>query len=188
LDESEFGGLAQKVRTGLEAQGLAVEMGLAGKEAYRCNIRLPNILFANGVSALAEEKVLIQIDSLAHGFEYRPDQKILNRFDVFTEIFVTPTDILLVQKMWAVANRKRAKGRDFFDIVFLLSFAKPNYQYLQLKLGVGDAESLRAKLIEITKDLDFRELAQDIQPFLFNSDDARKVELFPEFIAQAKLD
>jgi hypothetical protein len=188
LDESEFGGLAQKVRTGLEAQGLAVEMGLAGKEAYRCNIRLPNILFANGVSALAEEKVLIQIDSLAHGFEYRPDQKILNRFDVFTEIFVTPTDILLAQKMWAVANRKRAKGRDFFDIVFLLSFAKPNYQYLQLKLGVGDAESLRAKLIEITKDLDFRELAQDIQPFLFNSDDARKVELFPEFIAQAKLD
>jgi hypothetical protein len=188
LDESEFAGLAQKVRAGLEAQGLAVEMSLVGKEAYRCNIRLPNVLFANGVSALADEKILIQIDSLAHGFEYRPDKKMLNKFDVFSEIFVTPTDILLAQKMWAVANRRRAKGRDFFDIVFLLSFAKPNYQYLQLKLGVGDAEALRAKLTEIIKDFDFRELARDVKPFLINPDDTRKVELFPEFIAQAKLD
>ena len=188
LKENEFGALAQKVRVGLEAQGMGVEVDVVGKEAYRCRIRLPNVLFENKLSPHEEETILIQIDSLAHGFSYRPDKKILNKFDVFSEIFVTPTDILLAQKMWAAVNRRRAKGRDFYDIIFLLSFAKPNYAYLQMKLGVGDAEALRRKLLERCKDFDFKELAKDVQPFLFHADDARKVALFPEYIAQAQLD
>ncbi|MBN1584963.1 nucleotidyl transferase AbiEii/AbiGii toxin family protein [Candidatus Uhrbacteria bacterium] len=188
LNEDEFGALAQKVRLGLEAQGMAVEISLAGKEAYRCRIRLPNVLFANDLSPHEGEKILIQIDSLTHGFEYRPESRILNRFDVFSKIFVTPTDILLSRKIWAIANRPRAKGRDFFDIVFLLSFAKPNYPYLNLKIGVSDSKSLRLKIGEIIKDLDFDGLARDVQPFLFNAQDAQKVKLFPTFITQAKLD
>lgn len=188
LNDDEFGSLAKKVRLGLEAQGMAVEVDVAGKEAYRCRIRLPNILFANDLSPHEGEKILIQIDSLAHGFEYPPDRRILNRFDVFSEIFVTPADILLSQKIWAIANRPRAKGRDFFDIVFLLSFTRPNYSYLDLKLGVKDSETLRVKMMEAIKDLDFDELSRDVRPFLFNAKDARKVELFPEFITQAKLD
>ena len=187
LTDSEFGALADEVRDGLMVQGMAVEVDTVGKEAYRCRIRLPNILFANSLSSNEEEKILIQIDSLAHGFDYRPDKINLNKFDVFTEIFVTPPDILLAQKIWAAVNRKRAKGRDFFDIIFLLSFTKPNYRYLQLKMNVSDPESLREKLIEAIKNLNFKELAQDVSPFLFNSDDARRVESFPNFIAQVNL-
>jgi hypothetical protein len=166
---------------------MTVQVDTVGKEAYRCRIRLPNILYANGLSPNEEEKILIQIDSLAHGFDYRPDKKILNKFDIFTEIFVTPPDILLAQKMWAAVNRKRAKGRDFFDIVFLLSFATPNFEYLRLKMNANDPESLRTKLIEALKNHNFKELAKDVQPFLFNFDDARRVEHFMDFIAQANL-
>jgi predicted nucleotidyltransferase component of viral defense system len=188
LTDAEFGQLAEIVRSELTAQGMTVQVDTVGKEAYRCRIRLPNILFANGLSPNEEEKILIQIDSLAHGFKYAPDKKILNKFDVFTEIFVTPADLLLAQKIWAIVNRKRAKGRDFFDVVYLLSFARPNYEYLQLKMGVGNANSLRAKLLEAVKPLDLKELARDVQPFLFNADDARKIELFSDFISQAKLE
>ncbi len=45
---------------------------------------------------------------------------ILDKFDVFTQINTTPKELLLAQKFYAVINRKRNKGRDFFDIVFLL--------------------------------------------------------------------
>jgi len=131
---------------------------------------------------------LIQIDSVAHGFTYRPNKKILNKFDVFSEIFVTPLDILLSQKIYAALNRRRAKGRDFYDIVFLLSLAKPNYGYLQAKLGIGDAQTLRNKISESVRGFDFKELGRDVQLFLFNPDDSRKVVLFPEFIAQAPLE
>ncbi|HLD00076.1 MAG TPA: nucleotidyl transferase AbiEii/AbiGii toxin family protein [Patescibacteria group bacterium] len=188
LNKDDFDDLAQNVRVGLEADGLKVEVDTVAKGAYRCRVRLPKILFINELSPHQEEKVLVQIDSLAHDFAYRPDKKILNKFDVFSEIFVTPPDILLSQKIYAAINRKRSKGRDFYDIIFLFSLVKPNYAYLQAKIGIRDAEELRKKLMESMKDFDFKELGRDVQPFLFNAADARKVELFPEFIAQASLE
>ena len=187
LREDEFEDLARKVRVGLEAEGLKVEVDTVAKGAYRCRVRLPEILFVNELSSHQEEKILIQIDSVAHDFAYQPDKKILNKFDVFSEIFVTPTDILLSQKIYAAVNRKRAKGRDFYDIVFLLSFAKPNYAYLKAKLSIADSESLRKKLLEFVAEFDFKELGRDVGPFLFKAEDTRKVELFREFIAQAQL-
>ncbi len=187
LSGIEFDGLAHKVQVGLQAQGLKVEVDIIAKGAYRCRVRLPDILFINELSPHQEEKILIQIDSQAQGFEYQPDKKILNKFDVFSEIFVTPLDVLLSQKIHTSISRKRAKGRDFYDIVFLSSLTKPNYAYLKLKLGCKDAKTLREKILQHIKKLNFKELGADVRPFLFNPDDARKVDLFPEFIAQASL-
>lgn len=188
LEEGEFKILAEKVRTELETQGLKTEISMMGKDAYRCNIKFPKILYEHEISPHEEEKILLRIDSLAHGFKYEPDKKILNKFDVFSEIFVTPLDILLSQKIFAAVNRQRAKGRDFFDIVFLLSKTKPNYEYLKLKLGIDNFSDLRKKIIDLTKDLDFIKLGRDVKPFLFNSTDSKKVELFGDFIKNASLD
>ncbi len=187
LNDNEFVEIANIVKKGLEKQGLEVEIKTVKKGAYRASVRLPNILFENGLTGQREEKVLIQIDSAAHGFRYIPDKKILNKFDVFTEIFVTPPDIILSQKIFAAFERKRAKGRDFFDIVFLLSFTKPNYKYLKEKIGVSNASELRAMLMKETRDLDFHALGQDVINFLFNSKDVKKVEIFRDFIKEAEL-
>lgn len=187
LTDQEFQDLSAKIKDGLEAQGLVVEMDTVSRNAYRCNVRLPDILFANELSAHRQEKILIQIDSEAQGFEYEPDKKILNKFDVFSEIFVTPTDILFSQKIYAGINRKRAKGRDFYDMVFLSALAKPNYAYLNLKLGVDNEVMLKDKLKESFKHLDFKALGEDVRSFLFNPSDVRKVELFADFILQQKL-
>lgn len=187
LSDVEFNKLGARVRAGLAAEGLAAEVDTVKRGAYRCRVRLPDILFANELTPHRAEKILIQIDSAAHDFTYQPDRTILNKFDVFSEIFVTPPDVLLAQKLYAALNRQRAKGRDFYDIVFLLSFTKPNYGYLQIKLGVADATSLRKKLIASCTELDFAALGRDVRPFLFTPADARKVKLFPKFIAQAPL-
>lgn len=187
LKENEFAAVAEKVKVGLESEGFKVEIDIAGKEAYRCNIRFPELLFGSGLTPHHSEKILIQIDSLAHGFAYRPERKILNKFGVFAEIFTTPPDLLLAQKIYAAINRQRAKGRDFYDLVFLLSFAKPNYNYLRQKINATNPEELRVKLLELTEKLDFTELARDVEPFLFNHADSKKVALFGDFIKQAKL-
>lgn len=187
LKDTDFDGLASAVVRGLELQGLTVEMNTVKKGAYQCNIRLPGILFSNNLSTHHDEKILIQIDSAPHHFAYTPDTKIINMFDVFSEIFVTPQDILLSQKINAIFSRKRAKGRDFHDVVFMLSFTKPNYGYLSQKFDIDNGEKLRKKIIAVTADFDFKELARDVQPFLFKPEDARKVELFRDYIAQASL-
>jgi len=187
LTDEEFEQVANKVKAGLEAEGFKAEIDIRGSESYRCFVRFPDLLFGSGLSQHEGEKILIQIDSRAQGFDYKPERKILNKFDVFTEIFTPTPELLLSQKINAVFTRKRAKGRDFYDIVFLLSFTKPNYQFLAQQQNIGDAESLRAKLVELVGKLDFKELARDVEPFLFNPSDNKKVELFPEFIKQAKL-
>ncbi len=188
LSLDEFEEVAKIIQEGLKDQGLAVEMKTVSKRALRCKIRLPKILFESDLSDHPEEKILIHIDSLAHRFEYKPDKKILNKFDVFSEIFVTPADIILSQKIHACLNRKRAKGRDFFDVIFLLSRTKPNYKYLKEKTGITNGRELKKRFQSEFSDLDFRELGQDVKSFLFFPGDVKRIEMFLEFIEKTELD
>jgi len=182
LNETEFGALAGEIKAGLESENLKTEISAAHSGAYRCSVRLPEILFANEFSPYKDEKILIHIDSAAHDFSYRPERRVINKFDVFSEIFVTPADILLSQKIYAAINRKRAKGRDFYDIVFLLSFAKPNYEYLKKKIGASNFSELKEKMIKVTGGLDFDELARDVERFLFNPGDVKRIKMFIPYI------
>ena len=182
LTEDQFASIVQEVKIGLELQGYEVEIKNVFKGAYRSYIRMPKILFDNNISSLQEEKILIQIDTVPHAFEYKKDLKILNKFDVFTQIYSTPIDILLSQKIYAAVNRPRAKGRDFFDIVFLLSQTKTNYEYLSLKLGVKNAIELKSFFLSKISEFDFDALAQDVEPFLIQTSDIKKVKMFVKYI------
>jgi predicted nucleotidyltransferase component of viral defense system len=187
ITEEQFADLANEVKKGLELQGYEVEIKNVFKGAYRSYIRMPKVLFDNNISDIVEEKILIQIDTVPQAFDYKKDTKILNKFDVFTQIFTTPIDILLSQKIYAALNRSRAKGRDFFDIVFLFPQTKPNYDYLEKKLGIKNFKELKEILLTKTVDLDFDDLAKDIEPYLINSEDSKKVKLFREYIISLEL-
>ncbi len=187
LKKKEFDEISLDVKEQLELEGYGVEIRNVYKGAYRCYIRIPRLLFDNGLSGYVEEKILIQLDTATHNFSYNPNKIIINKFDIFTEINVTPIDILLSQKIFAIFNRKTLKGRDFYDIVFLLSKTKPNYDYLKLKIDVGDSKELKLKLLELEDKINFQELAKDVKPFLFNSEDVKKITLFLKYIESAEL-
>jgi len=187
LKEKEFDEISQLVKKHLELEGYEVEVRNIFKDAYRCYVRIPKLLFDSGLSGYEEEKILIQLDTASHGFRYVPDKVILNKFDVFTEINVTPMDVVLSQKIFAIFNRKVPKGRDFYDAVFLLSKTKPNYDYLQLKLKIKRKEELKEKILTLENKLDFKELAKDVEPFLFNPADSKKVVLFARYIKNVEL-
>ena len=186
LEEKEFSEISLLVKKQLELEGYDVEVRNVYKGAYRCYVRIPKLLFDSGLSGYEEEKILIQLDTAPHGFEYEPDRVILNKFDVFTEISVTPLDIILAQKIFAIFNRKALKGRDFFDTVFLFSKAQPNYDYLQLKLDVKNGQQLKMKLLTLDK-VNFKEMAKDVEPFLFNADDTKMITLFMPYIKNIEL-
>lgn len=182
LTQDDFDELTQSVKKKLELEGAKVEIKNIYKGAYRCYIRLPEILFENELSGYKEEKILIQLDTEPQHYDYEPNRAILNKFDVFTQILTTPADIILAQKLYAVFNRKTPKGRDFYDVVFLLSQYDPDYKYLNQKIGIDSRELLREKLIEKCETISFDELANDVKAFLINSDDVKKITLFVEYI------
>jgi len=124
----------------------------------------------------------VQIDAEPQKFKYQPDQVFLNKFDVFLRIKVVPLDILLSQKIYAIFHRKRAMGRDFYDTVFLLGRSKPNFDFLQEKMAIKDLPGLKKKLLNKCQSLDFKHLAKDVEPFLFDPDKAKKVLHFCDYV------
>jgi len=188
LSPDDFNAITVIIQQQLERLGYSVEMRIVQKGAYHCYIRFPELLYNEGLSDHKEEKILIQLDTESHEFDYKPDQPVLNKFDVFTQINTTPGDILLAQKFFAVINRKRNKGRDFFDIVFLLGRGNiPNYDYLNVKTGIGNPYDLRSAVLDRCKKLDMEEMVSDVKPFLFDPKDEKKILLFPDYIQQVTL-
>ena len=188
IAEDTFAKVSGVLKKRLEQEGYDVEMKTVFRGAYHCYIRFPEILYKEGLSSHREEKILIQLDTEPQHFDFVPEKYILNRFDVFTQIFITPLNLLLAQKFYAVCNRERNKGRDFFDIAFLLSLIdRPDYNYLEFKMGVCNEKQLKERIFEKCKSVSMAEMAKDVQPFLFNTRDIQKVLLFPELIKQAKL-
>ena len=188
LTWAEFELLVDDAGRFLSLEGFEVELKKVEKAAYHCNIRFPRILFEHGISPLEQEKILIQVDTWAQGYDYSPDVRILNKFDVFTEIRATPLSVLLSQKIYAAINRKRPKGRDFYDITFLLAQTKPDYGYLAQMLGAGTAEGIRKMMLERLEGLDMVALADDVAPFLISEGDRKRVSLFKAYWEQAVLD
>lgn len=177
LSKHEFINLSKIIQRDLTLEGLEVEIKIVTGNAYRIKIRIPNLLFDSGLA--------IQVDTVPQNFKYIPDKPLLNKFDVFTQINVVPKNLLLAQKIFAAVNRKRTMGRDFFDIVFLYGIgAKPDFAYLKKNIGVGNQKNLKKYLLKKTASLNFKNLAHDVKPLLFDPRDEKKVLLFREFVRQ----
>ena len=188
LSWQAFGELIQKVKLFLELEGFLVETSLVAKDAFHCDLRFPKLLYDQGLSPHQQEKILIQLDTATQGYLYSPEVRILNKFDVFTEIRVTPLSILLSQKIYTAVNRKRPKGRDFYDITFLFSKTKPDFGFIKQKMGISSPESLREELLLKIEAFDFDALADDVAPFLISKEQVKRVVKFREFWKQVQLE
>lgn len=182
LDENDFESFSKFVKNELELLWYEVEIKNVYKWAYRCYIRLPRILKALWFSALDDEKILIQIDTVKQDYRYQSDKKMLDKFDIFKMIQVCPIDIILSKKIHALIDRKRVKWRDFFDIVYLYRFTKPDFSYLETKTWIKNTSELKYTLHSFIQELNLREIAEDVRPFLLNQDEIQRVTGFWSFI------
>jgi len=182
LKEKDFEQLVKLIQRRLKLEGYTAETKNVFKGAFRSYIRIPDVLFENRLSNHREEKLLIQVDAEPQGFTYQQDRIVINKFDVFLRINIVPPDILLAQKIYAIFKRRRPMGRDFYDAVSLLGKTKPNLDYLKSKLGIKDSTDLKNRLLLKCKKFNFKQLARDVEPFLFTPSDSKKVLFFGDYI------
>lgn len=186
LSEEDFMNLSTIIQKDLMMEGLHAEINTITKHAYRIKIRIPNLLKDSGLSAMTDHKILIKVDTVPQHFDYVPEQPLLNKLDVFTQINAVPKDLLLSQKIVASVNRPRIMGRDFFDIIFLYGIgARPNFTYLAKNIGINNQKDTKKYLLEKTVSLNFESLAKDVEPLLFYPQDTQKVLLFRKFVEQS---
>ncbi|MCW5589330.1 MAG: nucleotidyl transferase AbiEii/AbiGii toxin family protein [Legionellales bacterium] len=182
LNRESLTELTHIICSSLKNEGFESTIKNTMKNAFRCRIKIPKLLYDNKLSPIKEEIILIQFDTEPQSFPHNTELKLINRFDVLQNIVTSPLDVLFSQKLYAAFNRKRPKGRDFFDIIFLSNKTKPNFEYLKLKLNIDNINKLKDYLIEKCSKVDFSDLANDVRPFLFNSADINKVKLFPDWV------
>ena len=179
----EFGKMLNGVIGDMENKGFLIEFRMVEKGAYHGFIKFPEILKMNGLSNQPGEKILICIDAVRKKKNFEPRQFILDGFDVYRRILVNPIDIVLSQKLMAIIQRKREKGRDFYDASFLLGSTEPNYEYIEKQYEINKP-GLLDKLEKKMDSLNFKELAKDVLPFLIKPEDQERVLSFKEYVEQ----
>lgn len=187
LEKEEFEATAQFIQQGLQLLGYEVALKYAYKGAYHCNVRFPSLLFKYDLSPHKEARLLIKLDTEKQHFDYEREIFGLNKFGVRHDILVTPLPLLTSQKIAAVMGRKRAKGRDFYDLHFILQKVKPNYDYLYDRFQVQSPQALRSLVQAKIDTLDFEILSKDVAPFLMNREDIESVRNFPAFWSEVEL-
>jgi predicted nucleotidyltransferase component of viral defense system len=189
LSRGEFIQLTDKVITKLREEGIKVEVEDKEKDlkinAFRRNIIFPGLLFELGLTGHREKKLLIKIECEPHHYVYEPTKPIIQKFNVFTQIFAPPSDTLLSMK--TVAVLERGKGRDYYDFIFLSGLTDPDFEYLDMRFGITHHAQLYERILESCETTDFKLKSRDFDKLVFDPEETKKVLLFKEYIRQ-KLD
>ena len=77
----------------------------------------------------------------------------------------------------------RAKGRDFYDAMFLLQRTKPDFGFLSVSHpGIHDIDSLKAALLEKASSVNLELKRRDVEHLLFRHEKADMILSFPRFV------
>jgi len=179
LSKAEFEELSKLIQNSLESEGYDVEIRNVFKEAFHCYIKIPKVLYKEGLTGFPEQKIVIRIDTTPQNFEYESELYLLDGFGVYQNIKVVSLKLLMAQKFAAALERKRAKGRDFYDLSFLLSKdIVPDMKYLNEKLQIKDRNDLKNRMMERISNIDLKKLAKDVEKFLFNPSHITRITEF----------
>lgn len=183
LSKEEFVEMTNGVIRFLERSGLRVEA--KDKEnpkltAFRRNIHFPELLFDLGLSGHKEERFLIKVERQDQQVGYSPVVKNIKGCGFFFP-FPVPSDGVLCS-MKIAAMLARAKGRDFYDLMFLLSQAKPDYDFLSRRCGIHNLQEFKQATIQLLKTVDLKKKQKDFEHLLFNKVNSERILRFGEFV------
>jgi predicted nucleotidyltransferase component of viral defense system len=183
LSEDEFMAITNEVIQFLERSGWRVEArdkDSAKRTAFGRNIYFPELLFNLGLSGHKEERFLLKVESQDQGIAYTPVMVNIKGCGFFFPFPIPSASILCSMKVAAMLAR--AKGRDFYDLLFLLAQTKPDYDFLSKRCGIHNLSALKAATSERLKTVDLKKKQKDFEHLLFNKAGSAKILQFGDFI------
>ena len=185
LSVEEFMTMTNGVVQYLRQNGIVVET--RDKEnpkltAFRRNLYFPELLFNLGLTGHREERLLLKIEAQDQGVAYHPVVVNVNRMGFFFGVQAPPLDVLCAMKFAAILAR--AKGRDFYDAMFLLSKTQPNMDFLAARAGVASLEILKATVLDKLQTVNLNHKKRDFAHLLLNEANADRILKFPVLITE----
>jgi predicted nucleotidyltransferase component of viral defense system len=181
FSRQDFAEMSNSVVSFLQRSGLRAETRekpSSKLKAFRSSIYFPELLFELGLSGYREERFLVKIESQNQNFDYQPQIANIKGCGFFFLFPVPPDDILCAMKISALLSRQ--KGRDFYDVMFLLAQTAPNYRYLAEKQNIHNWNELKSAFDQTLKNTDLQHKSKDFEHLLFRNN-SNKILMFKDF-------
>lgn len=175
LSEPEFMEMTDGIVAFLKNSGLNVESRDKVNPkltAFRRNIYFPEFLFELGLTGHRDEHFLLKIEAQDQGVPYPVETRHVQRCGFFFFLPAPPDSVMLGMKLSALLAR--AKGRDFYDCMFLMQQTKPSYEFLSQRVGINDAEQLKNAIKDKLSTIDLTVKKRDFEHLLFNPRSAER--------------
>lgn len=189
LSGDEFDTMTNGIVEFLKRMGLRVETHDKKNDklkAYRRNIYFPELLFELGLSGYKQERFLIKIESQDQQIFYQHQMAAIKGCGLYFTFPVPTDDVLCSMKISALVSRQ--KGRDFYDVMFLLPQTAPNYEFLQAQCGTGNIFELKKSLLKMLESVDLQHKSKDFEHLVFDKASTKKIIHFKEFISEWKVE
>lgn len=151
-------------------------------KAFRRNIYIPEFLFELGLSGHREERFLIKIESQDQQIPYKRVVANIKGCGFFFPFPVPADDVMCSMKISAMLSRQ--KGRDFYDVIFLLSQTMPNFNFLTMKIGIDNIAELKQVVKTMLRSVDLNNKTKDFEQLLFNKSNSKRILYFNDFFEE----
>ena len=185
LEKDEFMEMTDGVLRFLQLNGLKVIIKDRKSEklsAFRRSYHFPGFLFDMGMTGHREERFMLKIESEDQLFHYDPVLVNIKGCGFFFPMPVPPDNILCSMKITAMLNRQ--KGRDFYDVMFLLGQTKPDYAFLSKRTGISELSLFKSATEKVLKTVDLNKKSRDFEHLLFDKSKSRMILRVGEFIKE----
>lgn len=183
LDHTRFLNLTDNLLAYLEKCGYKVESKDKESEkltAFRRSIYFPELLYSMHLSGYREQRFLLKVETQDQEIKYPFETVFLNRCGFLFPLKVAPISVLCAMKVMAVFNR--GKGRDFYDLMFLLQRTEPDYSFLEQKNGISNKAQLVTELIKKVESTDLPRKRRDFEHLLIEKSDADRIQWFGDLL------
>lgn len=149
--------------------------------AYRRSILFPGLLHSIGLSSFPNERFMMKIEAQDQLVPYPRETAPLSHCGFFFPVPVPPLSVLCAMKLSALLSR--AKGRDFYDAIFLLQRTPPDYAFFAAKHpGIDSKPALLSALTSLLASTDLTLKRRDVEHLLFRRESASRVTDFSLFL------
>lgn len=183
FSKEEFTAMTDSVLQFLRRSGMRVEVRDRENnrlKAFRRNIHFPEFLFDLGLSGHKEERFLIKVESQDQQIPYQRRTVNIKGCGFYFPFIVPPDEVLCSMKISAMLSRQ--KGRDFYDVMFLLAQTAPDYSFLAKTNGIHGLNEFKYATAKILEKVDLNKKKRDFEHLLFNKKNSERILMVEDFI------
>jgi len=126
-----------------------------------------------GLTGHREERFLLKIEAQDQGVDYEVEMKHVQSCGFFFSVPAPSDSVLLSMKLCALLSR--AKGRDFYDTMFLMQQAQPSYEFLSARIGISTPNELKCAIAKKLAETELKVKMRDFEHLLFNPSNAGRI-------------